>query len=92
MPCYYASRGFYPNQAWELHSPYPGIEPVIIDPISGAELQGSNAEEILAIKHPWPSMARTVWRDHDRYMETYFNIYSGYYVCVERLLHCSRPS
>jgi hypothetical protein len=34
----------------------------------------------LAIKKPWPSMARTVWGAHKRYMDTYLNVYKGYYV------------
>jgi acetyl-CoA synthetase len=34
----------------------------------------------LAFKQPWPSMARTVWRAHKRYMDTYLNVYKGYYV------------
>lgn len=40
-------------------------------------------EGVLAIKKPWPSMARTVWASHQRYMETYLdmNRYKGYYVC-----------
>lgn len=62
--------------------PFLGIEPVILDPVSGHELPG-NAEGVLAIKYPWPSMARTIYRAHDRYMETYFNVYPGYYVCFE---------
>ena len=34
----------------------------------------------MAFKQPWPSMARTVWGAHKRYMETYLNVYKGYYV------------
>lgn len=33
----------------------------------------------MAIKKPWPSMARTVWSSHSRYMDTYLNVYKGYY-------------
>ncbi|KFY14106.1 hypothetical protein V492_02847 [Pseudogymnoascus sp. VKM F-4246] len=58
--------------------PFLGIEPVILDPISGQELEGP-AEGLLAIKRPWPSMARTVWRAHERYLDTYFNEFPGYY-------------
>jgi len=35
---------------------------------------------VLAFKQPWPSMARTVWGAHKRYMDTYLNVYKGYYV------------
>jgi acetyl-CoA synthetase len=34
---------------------------------------------VLAFKQPWPSMARTVWGAHKRYMETYLTVYKGYY-------------
>lgn len=37
-------------------------------------------EGVLAFKQPWPSMARTVYGAHKRYMETYMNVYKGYYV------------
>jgi acetyl-CoA synthetase len=36
-------------------------------------------EGVLAFKQPWPSMARTVWGAHKRYMDTYLNVYKGYY-------------
>lgn len=60
--------------------PFFGIEPAIIDPISGKEMFGNDVEGVLAIKRPWPSMARTVWGAHKRYMDTYLNVYEGYYV------------
>lgn len=33
----------------------------------------------MAFKQAWPSMARTVWGAHKRYMDTYLNVYKGYY-------------
>lgn len=60
--------------------PFFGIEPAIIDPVSGEEIHGNDVEGVLAIKQPWPSMARTVWGAHKRYMDTYLNVYKGYYV------------
>lgn len=60
--------------------PFFGIEPAIIDPVSGVEIHGNDVEGVLAIKKPWPSMARTVWGAHKRYMDTYLNVYPGYYV------------
>ncbi|KAJ5361845.1 acetyl-coenzyme A synthetase [Penicillium brevicompactum] len=56
-----------------------GIELAIIDPVSGEELKGNMVVGVLAIKQPWPSMARTIKDNHDRYMEAYFGIYNGYY-------------
>jgi acyl-CoA synthetase (AMP-forming)/AMP-acid ligase II len=40
------------------------------------ELSGP-AEGVLALKTPWPSIARTIWQDHARYLETYMKPYPG---------------
>ncbi|KAJ7430866.1 hypothetical protein FB451DRAFT_1321918 [Mycena latifolia] len=34
-------------------------------------LEGNNVEGALALKTPWPSITRTIWPDHVRYLETY---------------------
>lgn len=34
---------------------------------------------VLVIKQAWPSMARSVWGSHKRYMDVYLNVYPGYY-------------
>ncbi len=57
--------------------PMPGVQAVLLDN-EGNELAGEN-EGILAIKHPWPSIARTIWGDHERYKNVYFSAYPGYY-------------
>jgi acetyl-CoA synthetase len=57
--------------------PMPGIQAVLLDN-EGNEMDGE-AEGILAIKHPWPSIARTIWGDHERYKNVYFSAYPGYY-------------
>ncbi|KAM3436244.1 hypothetical protein NHJ13734_005184 [Beauveria thailandica] len=59
--------------------PFFGIEPAIIDPLSGEEIHGNDVEGVLAFKQAWPSMARTVYGAHKRYMDTYFNVYPGFY-------------
>jgi len=59
--------------------PFFGIEPVILDPETGKELEGNGVEGVLTIKKPWPSVARTVYNNHHRYMDTYLNLYKGYY-------------
>lgn len=59
--------------------PVFGIDPVIIDPVSGEELKGNDVEGVLAIRSPWPSMARSVWNSHTRFLETYLKPYPGYY-------------
>ena len=57
--------------------PMPGVQTVLLDN-EGHELSGES-EGILAIKYPWPSIARTIWGDHARYKNIYFSAYPGYY-------------
>lgn len=57
--------------------PFFGIEPCLVDD-KGNELEGA-AEGALCIKRPWPGMMRTVYGDHDRFIDTYFKIYPGKY-------------
>ncbi|KAF8636303.1 hypothetical protein AX17_003644 [Amanita inopinata Kibby_2008] len=57
--------------------PFFGIEPAILDPVSGQELVGNNVEGLLVLKTPWPSIARTVYKDHQRYLDTYMKPYPG---------------
>jgi acetyl-CoA synthetase len=59
--------------------PFFGIQPVILDPTSGAEINETVAEGVLAIKDSWPSQMRTVYGDHERFVNTYFAAYKGYY-------------
>ncbi|KAL4776394.1 acetyl-coenzyme a synthetase [Aspergillus nidulans var. acristatus] len=71
--------GVTPTKPGSASLPFFGIEPAIIDPVSGEEISGNDVEGVLAFKQPWPSMARTVWGAHKRYMDTYLNVYKGYY-------------
>jgi acetyl-CoA synthetase len=59
-------------------APFFGVQPVLLDD-QGNEIQGNPAEGNLAIKHPWPSQMRTVYGDHQRFYETYFAMFKGYY-------------
>ncbi|KAI7905596.1 acetyl-coenzyme A synthetase [Cokeromyces recurvatus] len=59
--------------------PFFGILPAILDPTTGKELKDCDVEGVLAIKKPWPSMARTIYNDHDRFIDTYLKPYPGYY-------------
>ena len=58
--------------------PLPGIQPVLLD-ADGNELEGDGVEGYLCIKHPWPSMLRTTYGDHERCKNVYFSNYKGYY-------------
>ncbi len=59
--------------------PFFGVQPVVLEPQSGAEITETEAEGVLAIKDSWPGQMRTVWGDHDRFVATYFADYKGYY-------------
>jgi acetyl-CoA synthetase len=58
--------------------PFFGVEPVILDQ-EGNELSGE-AEGLLAIKSATPGMMRTLYGDHDRFYQTYFSMFPGYYM------------
>ena len=58
--------------------PLFGIEPVIVDP-EGNELDGV-AEGALCIKRSWPGQMRTVFGDHERFIQTYFSTFPGLYM------------
>ena len=58
--------------------PMLGIKPVLFDE-NGNEFDENNKNGILGIKYPWPSIARTIYGDHERYKNVYFSSYPGYY-------------
>lgn len=58
--------------------PLPGIQPVLMDERRN-EIEGNQAEGRLCIKFPWPGMARTIWGDHQRFIDTYFSAFPGKY-------------
>ncbi|MEZ4816684.1 MAG: acetate--CoA ligase [Flavobacteriaceae bacterium] len=58
--------------------PLPGIQPCLMDE-NGQEIYGSPANGKLCIKFPWPSMARTIWGNHQRYKDTYFSAFQNKY-------------
>ena len=69
--------GVTPQKPTYATLPMPGIQAVLLDN-EGNELADEN-EGILAIKYPWPSIARTIWGDHERYKSVYFSAFPGYY-------------
>jgi acetyl-CoA synthetase len=58
--------------------PLPGIQPVLMGE-NKEELRCNQVAGSLCINYPWPSIARTIWGDHQRYKETYFTAYPGTY-------------
>lgn len=69
--------GVTPQKPTFATLPMPGLQAVLLDN-EGNEIEGKT-EGILAIQHPWPSIARTIWGDHERYKNVYFSAYPGYY-------------
>ena len=58
--------------------PMPGIQPVLMD-ADGNEVEGNDVEGLLCIKHPWPSMIRTTYGDHERCRQVYFSAFDNKY-------------
>jgi acetyl-CoA synthetase len=58
--------------------PLPGIQPCLVDE-EGREIKGNSVEGRLCIKYPWPSIARTIYGDHQRFKNTYFSAFPNKY-------------
>ncbi|QXP59187.1 acetate--CoA ligase [Olleya sp. HaHaR_3_96] len=58
--------------------PFIGVQPALMDE-HGQEIKGNQVDGRLCIKFPWPSMARTIWGNHQRYKDTYFSAYDNMY-------------
>lgn len=58
--------------------PFPGIQVALMDE-KGKEINGNQVDGRLCIKFPWPSMARTIWGNHQRYKDTYFSAFENMY-------------
>ncbi|MDY6979511.1 MAG: acetate--CoA ligase [Pseudomonadota bacterium] len=60
--------------------PFFGVKPGIIDTETNQLIEGDGeATGALVITRPWPSQMRTVYGDHQRFVDTYFKTYPGYY-------------
>jgi acetyl-CoA synthetase len=58
--------------------PLPGVQPVLMNE-QGEEIKEIQADGRLCLKFPWPSIARTIWGNHERYRETYFSTFNNLY-------------
>ncbi len=65
--------------------PFFGIEPVILDE-GGNEVEGNPATGYLCIKTAWPGIMRTIYGDHERFLDTYFRRFPGYYMTGDGVL------
>ncbi len=59
--------------------PFFGIRPAVLEPESGKLIEETEAEGVLCIQSSWPGQMRTIYGDHQRFMDTYFQQYKGYY-------------
>ena len=66
------------NKPGSCQFPFFGIDPVIIDD-TGQPVRFPDEEGLLCMRRPWPSIARTVYGDHERFRETYFSQAPGMY-------------
>jgi len=70
--------GVTPSKPTFATLPLPGIQPCLLD-INGKEIEGNSVEGNLCIKFPWPSIARTIYGDHERFKSTYFSSFKNKY-------------
>ncbi|WMT85431.1 acetate--CoA ligase [Pelagibacterium sp. 26DY04] len=70
--------GVVPTKPGSATLPFFGVKPVVLT-AEGEEIAEIKAEGVLAIADSWPGQARTIWGDHDRFVETYFSTYKGLY-------------
>jgi acetyl-CoA synthetase len=60
--------------------PFFGIQLNLLDPATGKQQTNISANGVLTISSPWPGIARTIWNDHQRYLDTYFKQFRGHFV------------
>ena len=70
--------GVTPSKPTFATLPLPGIQPCLVDE-KGNEIEGNSVEGRLCMKFPWPSIARTIYGDHQRFKETYFSTFPNKY-------------
>lgn len=71
--------GVTPTKPGSATLPFFGVQPILVKPESGEEIKGNNVEGALCIKKTWPGQAKTIYKDHSRFVETYFTQYPGLY-------------
>eukprot|EP01104_Vermistella_antarctica_P014712 TRINITY_DN4684_c0_g1_i1.p1 TRINITY_DN4684_c0_g1~~TRINITY_DN4684_c0_g1_i1.p1 ORF type:complete len:673 (-),score=162.38 TRINITY_DN4684_c0_g1_i1:265-2283(-) len=81
--------GATPTKPGSATFPFFGIEPALLDAKTGVEIEGNSCKGVLVFKRPWPSVARTIFNDHQRYLTTYTRQYAGYYLTGDG---CERDS
>jgi len=71
--------GAIPTKPGSATKPFFGVQPVVLEPTTGAEIAETECEGVLALADSWPGQMRTIFGDHQRFVDTYFSQYKGYY-------------
>jgi acetyl-CoA synthetase len=71
--------GVTPTKPGSATLPFFGVKPVVFDTASRQVVEGNGVAGALCLASPWPGQARTVWGDHQRFKQTYFSQFPGYY-------------
>ena len=71
--------GAHPAKPGAACKPFFGVQPVVLDSQTGKEIDETECEGVLCVKDAWPGILRSVYGDHDRFVQTYFSDYKGYY-------------
>ncbi|OOY03949.1 acetate--CoA ligase [Thioclava sp. F36-6] len=71
--------GATPTKPGSATRPFFGVKPVVLDPQTAVKQDETETEGVLCISDSWPGQMRTIWGDHERFQETYFSQYKGYY-------------
>ncbi|MEE8540813.1 MAG: AMP-binding protein, partial [Desulfobacterales bacterium] len=76
--------GAWPTKPGSATFAFPGIIPKVVEPVDGnsdssIKEMPVNGSGHLCIQRPWPGLSRTIYKDHERYEQTYFSQYPGMY-------------
>jgi len=71
--------GVTPTKPGSATLPFFGVKPLVVNAETGAVIDGNGVSGALCLASPWPGQARTVWGDHQRFKDTYFSQYKGFY-------------
>ena len=70
--------GATPTKPGSATLPFFGVRPVLMTE-NGNEIKGNNVNGLLALKTSWPGQMRTIYGDHERFIDVYFSQFPGYY-------------
>ncbi|MBP7241288.1 acetate--CoA ligase [Amaricoccus sp.] len=71
--------GAIPTKPGSATRPFFGVRPAVLEAASGEEIKQVECEGVLALADSWPGQMRTIFGDHQRFVDTYFSQYKGYY-------------